>query len=449
MALPIWVGIIGIILAVILIILLSMRGYSIVFIAPLAAVLVMLANNMDIFKAMISGPESYMMGLSRYIINYFLIFMLGSILAKYIEVSGAADTIAEAIMKGTGAKSKFTLLIAIFLIAAILTYGGISIFVVIFAIVPLARPIFKQMDMAWNLISLPVMLGASTFTLVMLPGTPSIHNVIPTTVLGTTLTAAPILGIIGTVAALVFGLWYMKFELKRSIKKGENYSTYCESKIDEAGIIDLDQTKNPKLIPAIVPLIILIAIILIGSFKNIANIILICLIIANLVAAISFNSFIPSHKKVINEGAQGAIFPIFFTATVVGFGTVITAAPAFGSVSEAVFHIPGSPLISLSVATMLMTIITASSSGAISIIVSAFGTSYVDMGIEPQVIHRVIVMASAVLTSVPHSGLFLSFLALTNLNHKNTFRYYFFMITGPNAVALIIVLLGNIVLGIK
>lgn len=449
MILPIWVGIAGIIAAVVFIIFLSMRGYSIVFIGPLAAVLVMLTNNMDLYTSTISGPESYMMGFAKYIVNYFVIFMLGSILAKYIEASGAADVIARAIMRRTGTQKPYSLLIAVFLIGAILTYGGISIFVVIFAIIPLARPIFKEMDLAWNLISLPVMLGASTFTMTMLPGTPSIHNVIPTTVLNTTLTAAPVLGILGTIAALLFGLWYMKFELNRSIKRGENYSTYCPADMAEADKAVPESVKKPKLVTAILPLVLLIAIILTGSFHKVPNIILIGLIAANVTAAVISHPFITSHKKVINEGSQGSVFPIFFTAAVVGFGSVITAAPAFDTISAAIFQLPGSPLISLSVATMLMTVITASSSGAIAIIVSAFGTSFLDLGIDPQVIHRVIVVASAVLTSMPHSGVCLSFLALTKLNHKNAFKYYFLMITGSNAAALLVVLLGHIILGLK
>lgn len=116
MILPIWVGIAGIIAAVVFIIFLSMRGYSIVFIGPLAAVLVMLTNNMDLYTSTISGPESYMMGFAKYIVNYFVIFMLGSILAKYIEASGAADVIARAIMRRTGTQKPYSLLIAVFLI---------------------------------------------------------------------------------------------------------------------------------------------------------------------------------------------------------------------------------------------------------------------------------------------------------------------------------------------
>jgi H+/gluconate symporter-like permease len=446
MVMPGWIGIAGIVLAIGLIIFLAMKGYSIVFIGPLAAVIVMLTNNMDLYTAAISGPTAYMAGLAKYITNYFAIFLLGSILAKYIEASGAATSIAKSIMKLTGTEKPYALLVAIFMISAVLTYGGISLFVVIFAIIPLARPIFKQMDMAWNLISIPVMLGVATFTMTMLPGTPSIQNVIPTTILGTTLTAAPVLGILGTIAALAFGLWYMKHELNKSIKKGENYSTYCLDAAEETAAADV---KTPNIIASILPLVLLIAIILAGSIMKVPNIILIGLITANVVAAVAFNAFIKSHKIVINEGSQGSVFPIFFTAAAVGFGTVITSAPAFKVIADAILHMPGSPLISLSVATMVMAVITGSSSGTIAIILSAFGKAYMDMGISPDVIHRVTVVASSVLTAMPHSGVCLSFLALTKLNHKNAFKYFFLVITGSNAAALLVILLGNIILGLK
>jgi H+/gluconate symporter-like permease len=337
------------------------------------------------------------------------------------------------------------------MIAAVLTYGGISLFVVIFAIIPLARPIFKKLDMAWNLISIPVMLGMATFTMTSLPGTPSIQNVIPTTLIGTTLTAAPVLGILATIASLAFGLWYMKYELNKSIKAGENYATFtsAEHHGPAAEAAAGEEVKLPNIIASVFPLVILIIIILIGSAMKIPNIILVGLIIANVSAAICFITFIKDHKAVINAGSQGSVVPIFLTAAAVGFGTVITAAPTFKVVSAAILKMPGSPLISLSVATMIMSVITGSASGTIAIIISAFGKAYMNMGMSADVIHRVTVIASAALTAMPHSGVCLSFFALTHLNHKNGFKRFFLTITGANCAALVAVLLGNILLGLK
>lgn len=437
-----WIAPVGILISIALIIYLAMKGYSIVFIGPLCSILVILVNGMDLFSAVISAPNSYMMGLAKYIINYFAVFLLGSILAKYIEESGAARSIAKSVMKVTGTEKPFSLLVGIFLISAILTYGGISLFVVIFAVIPLSRPIFKEMNMAWNLIVIPVMLGVGTFTMTMLPGSPSIQNVIPTTALKTTLTAAPMLGLIGTVVAISFGLWYMKVELNKSIKNGEKYVADGKNNASETE----DNVKTPNIVSSIAPMVILIIIILVGSIYKVPNIILIGLIIANILSAIIFNNYIDTQKAVINAGAQGAIIPAFFTAAAVGFGTVVTAAPGFKVISNMILNIPGSPLISLSIATSLMSIITGSSSGALAIIMQAFAKDYVAMGISPDVIHRVSAIASATFTAMPHSGVVLSFFALSGLNHKNGFRYMFITMTGSNALALLAVLATAIIM---
>ena len=156
---------------------------------------------MDFFPSLIGNENSFMTGLSGFIINYFAVFLLGAILAQYIEKSGAAQSIAQKVLSITGTQKPFSVLIAVLVISAILTYGGISLFVVLFVVIPLAKPLFKELNIAWNLIVIPVFIGIGTFTMTMMPGTPSIQNVVPTKYLGTTLTAAPLMGIVATISS--------------------------------------------------------------------------------------------------------------------------------------------------------------------------------------------------------------------------------------------------------
>lgn len=438
------IGPISILIAIVLIVFLAMKGYNIVFIAPLCAIIVILFNGMDVYSGIVSAPNSYMMGLAKYIANYFAVFLLGSILAKYIDESGAARSIAKGVLKITGTEKPYSVLIAIFLISAILTYGGVSLFVAIFAIIPLARPIFKEMNISWSLVSMPIVLGVGTFTMTMLPGTPSIQNVIPTVALKTTLTAAPLLGIIGTVVAIAFGLWYMKHELNISIKNGETYAPYDIS--TEADVAKEQNVKTPSVILSVTPLLVLIVVIVVGSVMKIPNIILVGLLIGILLAAILLKDYVVSQKSTVNAGAQAAILPIFLTAAAVGFGTVITAAPGFKAISAAILHIPGSPLISLSVATSLIAVVTGSASGSLGIVMDSLIKTYINMGINPEVLHRVAAMASAPFTMLPHSGITLSFLAISGLTHKNAFKRMFIMNTGAHTLALIVVIIASIVI---
>lgn len=432
----------GIFIGIILIILLAMKGYSIIFVAPLAAIVVILTNGMDFFPSLIGTETSYMTGLADFIVNYFGVFLLGAILAKYVEKSGAAQSIAQKVLSITGTEKPFSVLIAIFVISAILTFGGISLFVVLFVIIPLAKPLFKQLNIAWNLVVIPIFLGIGTFTMTMLPGTPSIQNVVPTTYLGTTLTAAPIIGIVTTIVTIVIGLIYMKFTLNKSIANGETFAPYIQTGVEEEGL----KEKTPSFFKSILPILALILIIFVGSATGVANTVYIGLGAAILMAIVFYHPYMPSHQEALSQGANGAITPIFFTASAVAFGVVITSAPGFTVISDFILGIPGDPLISLSVASGSLGAITGSASGGLGIAMEGFAQTYLEMGVHPEAIHRVSAIASAVLTALPHSGAILSMFALTGLTHKSAYKYSFLSTTIPNIFALVVALILGILI---
>ena len=214
----------GVLLAIIAIIYWTSKNLHVIIAAPLASLIIILTNQMNVLEVMLGKEQSYMAGLAGFLINNFAIFMLGSILAQYMEASGATQTIANSILKVMGKDSPYKGLLAITLIASILTYGGVSIFVVIFTLLPLSRPLFKELNFNWALFPLPVFLGAGTYTMTTLPGAPSIQNVIPTKVLGTSLTAAPVISLAASLTLLVFGMLYMAYCLKKSLADGETYT---------------------------------------------------------------------------------------------------------------------------------------------------------------------------------------------------------------------------------
>ncbi len=428
-----WLGVVGIIVALAAIIFMAMRSYSILVIAPLCALLVIITNRMDILPALLSDPKSsYMFGLGGFIAKYFMVFLLGAVLGKYMEDSGAAKSIAKWIISKTGSENPMAIMIAIFLIGSVLTYGGVSLFVAIFAIIPEARPLFKRLNLAWHLFMIPLVLGIATYTMTMLPGTPSIQNVIPTTYLHTTLTAAPLVGILASIAVILWGFWYMKRELAKSIAKGE---VYDEANAGSAAVSDDEELPSPMI--SILPLICLIATVIIGSALKIEGIIIPALLLAVVLSAIFFRKYLTSQIKTINLGAVNSVNPAFFTAAAVGFGIVVAAAPGFKVISKAILSIPGNPLISLSVATGLLGCITASSSGALGIAMEAFAKTYLALGIDPGAIHRIAAIASGI-GSLPHAGAVFAFFAATGLNHGNSYRHVFWICVFGPFLALIV-----------
>ena len=438
-------GSLGVLLGVAAIIYFSLKEINIIIAAPLATVIVVLLNQMDVVTSLLGNqPNNYMGALSTYILNYFAIFLLGSIWAKLMEASNATVSIADFILQKVGYDNPYRVLVAIFIISAILTYGGISLFVVMFAVLPLAKSLFKKMDLAWNLIQVPLWLGIATITMTVLPGTPAIQNVIPIQYLDTSLTAAAIPSILGGIGCVIFGLFYMNYTLKKSLAKGENFSTYTSGAQTEAS-----DRKQPPFIASIMPLTILVLIAISGSVLGNdfikKNIIYVALIVGILLALILFYRYIPDKIGSLSVGATGSVGPIFATSSAVAFGAVVMIAPGFKIFSDLILNIPGSPLISLTVLTSAMSAITGSSSGALGIVMPNFSEYYLSTGLNPEMIHRVAAVASNILTIVPQSGVLLTFLSLTGLNHKTGFKQAFTTVFMGTLIAeIIIIIVGSL-----
>lgn len=439
------IGILGLLIGVVAIIYLSARGMNINIAAVIAAFIVIITNQMNIMEGFLGAEPSYMQALAGFIIDNFGIFLMGTILSQYMDKSGALLSIANTMLEKIGTKNKFAVLCVIALIVGFLTYGGINVFVVLFAVVPFTRPIFKRLNLNWKLASLPIFLGMATVTLSILPGTPSIQNIIPTQTLGTPLTAAPIISIIASVAVIIFGLLYMKWALNRSIKKGEKFYDYLEGnqtaiEREEKKFEAEEQEKElPSVFKSVLPMVTLIAIVL--TFADVPNIVLIGLTISVFLAAILFHSYIPEHQVLLSTGASTAVPAVFNVGSVIGFGTLVTMAPAFANIQDLILGIPGSPLIGLSVVSALLGGITGSSNGAIAIVMETMIADYVALGINKELLHRTVVVGAGVLTHVPQSGITITFNNISGLSLKHGFKEQFIIVGGGHFIALLIILI--------
>ena len=163
----------GIILGLALLMILAYRGMSIIWIAPICAMIVAVSGGLDLLPAY---TDSYMTGFVGFAKNWFPVFMLGAIFGKIMDESGAAKSVAHAVINIIG--KKFAIL-AVVLACAVLTYGGISLFVVVFAIYPLALALFREANITRKLIPGAIALGSFTFTMTAIPGSPQIQNLIP------------------------------------------------------------------------------------------------------------------------------------------------------------------------------------------------------------------------------------------------------------------------------
>lgn len=212
----------------------------------------------------------------------------------------------------------------------------------------MAKPIFKQLNISWKLVIIPVFGGTSTFTMTMLPGAPSLHNIVPSTALETTLTAGSLIGIVTSIVAIVFILVFMKISLLRSLRKGETFNAIDK---DDVSQVDVD-CKLPAFIVSLLPILVFVAIILL--FSSVNNIIIVALIVSIVLSAILFRKQISEQKEVLNQGANESLGSTITTGSTIAFGSMATSVPAFKGVFQLIQSIPGPPVLSLMIGTGLI-----------------------------------------------------------------------------------------------
>ncbi|MGN6237656.1 GntP family permease [Dyella sp.] len=424
------------------------RGYSVILFAPLAALGAVLLTEPSLVAPMFTGL--FMDRMVGFLKLYFPVFMLGALFGKLIELSGFSKAIVAATI---GLVGRSRAMLSIVLVCALLTYGGVSLFVVVFAVYPFAAELFRASDIPKRLIPGTIALGAFTFTMDSLPGTPQIQNIIPTAFFGTTGWAAPWLGTIGAVFILVVGLSYLEWRRRKAAAAGEGYGTEL---VNEPAPFEHGKLAHPLL--AILPLV------LVGVVNK-----LLTDVIPHLYGASS--SFVPAvvgeAKPIVQETAKiaaiwavegallvgilcvlatawkpvitrfaegskaavgGALLASMNTASEYGFGAVIAALPGFKLVADGLRAIPH-PLVNEAVSVTALAGITGSASGGMSIALAAMSDWFIKNAtaahIPLEVLHRVVAMASGGMDTLPHNGAVITLLAVTGLTHKESYRDIF------------------------
>ena len=442
-------GIVGIVVGLVLLVVLAFKGCSMLWVAPIAAIIVALMGGISLLPAY---TDTYMSGFVNFVLQYFPMFMLGAIFGKLMEVTGSASSIARILSEKIGAKRAVA---AIVICTAILVYGGISLFVVSFAIYPIAISLFRNANLPRRLIPGCIACGAFTFAMTAFPGSPQINNIIPTNYLGTTAMAAPVLGIIGGVIMFVLGVLWLNHRAKKMTADGEHF----DEPTGTAAVSSSDETRPVNFVLAILPLIVVVAVLNVlpklidfGDNESTYSIILALLAGILLTLLLNVKTSRKLFMKAVNEGALSSLPATLNTSAVVGFGSVIKAIPAFAVLTAAILGIEASPLISEAISVMVIAGATGSASGGLGIALEALGDKYLalanTLGISAGVLHRVATMASGCLDSLPHNGGVITILTVCGMTHKES---YFDMamttVVIPIIATAVIVALGMLGIG--
>ncbi len=430
-------SVLGIILSLAFIVVLALRGWHIIIIAPLAVVVVAIFSRMNIMETM-TGP--YMKGFVNYAGKFYLIFLAGSVFGKFMEDGQAAHSIANGILRVIGKESPLRVLLAISVVSLCLTYGGVSLFVVIFAVIPIARPLFKEANLSWHLFMAAFIFGAASLTMTMLPGTPQIQNIMPTKYMASTTTSAPLVGLAGAVIVAAFNVLYFRYILKKSKARGEVYEEPA------AGVLGAGAPASgpmPSVWLSLVPPVIVLLLLNIDlpyvkrdAVAALTGGVATCIIL--------FWKYYRNILDTLNRGALNTVVPIVNTCADVGYGMAVASTTGFKVVSAWLLTLPMHPIISLSVATNIMAAITGSASGGLGIILETMAPKYLALGLSPDLIHRIAAMSSGAFDAMPHNGAVITMLAVAGLTHVNAYKHIFW----GHVIATTIALFFAIPLGI-
>lgn len=425
----------GIFIGLALLMFLAYRGWSIIWIAPLCALVVALTGGLELLP---SYTDTYMEGFVGFTKSWFPVFMLGAIFGKLMEITGAAAAVAQFLVKFIGSKRA---ILAVVVGCGVLTYGGISLFVVVFAMYPFAIALFREANISRKLIPGAIALGSFTFTMTAIPGTPQIQNLIPMEYYNTTPLAAPIMGIAAAITMLGGGYAYLVWKEKKLTVKGE---VFTEPKNKEDITIAYEKLPNPFL--SFLPLL---SVILTLNLPQLEWEIVPALISGIFLSMVLNYKYYGEFIKAINGGASGSIIAIINTSAAVGFGSVVRGVPGFQALTDLMLGIKGNPLISEAVSVNVLAGATGSASGGMGIALAALGDKYYEIamgtGISPEAFHRVASLASGGLDTLPHNGAVLTLLAITGLTHKDSYIDIFICCSViPIASVVIAIILASI-----
>ena len=476
-------GLLGILLALALLMWLAYRGWSVLLLAP-AAALVAAAISREPLLA--HWTQTFMGSASRFIAQWFPLFLLGALFGKLMDDSGSVTAIARYLTERLGTRRA---MLAVVLSSAVVTYGGVSVFVAFFVLVPMAQALFQTADIPRRLMAAAIALGTLTFTMTALPGTPALQNAIPMPFFDTTPFAAPGLGIIASVIIFAFGMWWLGRAEAAARRAGEGYGggpdvvhaddEEMRGHATVAREFDPAEVRHgrhgdgePPFILAILPLVVVIVMNFLMSLVvlprldfsflaqeawggttigHVAGIwsVAVALATAALTVVIVHYRRLPALRESMDAGANASVLPVLTVGSLVGFGAVVAALPAFAVVRDAVLSVPGGPLVSLSVAMNVLCGLTGSASGGMAIALDALGDTYLRLatehGIDPALMHRVAVISSGTLDSLPHNGTILTLLSVSGLTHRESYRDIVMVVIVGVIIALVAVIaLGSV-----
>ncbi|MDO5669933.1 MAG: GntP family permease [Corynebacterium sp.] len=466
-------GIIGILVSLALLITLAYRGVPVLIAAPAASLVALIFSGAPMLPAY---TEIFMPAMANFVGSFFPVFLTGAIFGMLMTVTGYAKSIATSVTSLIGGKGAIA---ATVITSALMTYGGISLFVVAFVMYPLARELFRVADIPRRLIPATIALGIFTFTMTALPGTPQVQNIIPGQFFDTGSFAGALIGIIGSLIILAFGMGWLEFRRRQLVRNGEHFSSRENDGEEDtsSGISNGTENHLPEPTNRFIPFVPLLTVFAVNflctlyifpaldwsylsedkyggatlSSRAALWAVLVGITTAILVILALNARHVQKLFRALGEGAKNSMFPVFSTASEVGYGAVVASVAAFALVRDSVFNMGANAIITSVVTVSITAGLTGSSSGGMTIALNALGEQLRDMavadGISMEAMHRLTAMAAGGLDTLPHSGAVVTLLIVCGLTHRQSYKDVA-MITMAGPLLAVALLVGAVSAGI-
>lgn len=412
-------GVIGLLLSLALLMIIVYRGVGVVAASIICGLIVIFTNGVELWPTL---RDAFLPGITGFVGNYFFLLSMGALFGQALGDSGSAKAIGDYFVRKMGAGN---IVFITTIITSILAYAGVSLFVQVFTVQPLVLGIFREANIPRRFLIGSFVLGTGTYMMTAMPGIPALPNLIPTTYLGTTPTAAPIMGIICSVFMFATGNLFLKFELKKARAKGEGFIVNHES--DDKYLAITDDRVLPSIGKAVAPIVVLLVLLLTlsGKFENKNFGVSIFLVIGTIITYILNWNLISDKLKTLNTGLSGSVMALVNTGVLVGFGNIVASTPAYQSFVDFALSISVNPYLSIFFAVNICAGITGSASGGLTIFMENLAEEYLAMGVNPAAFHKIAAIACGGLDSLPHNGALNTQFMLQGTNHKESYWYVF------------------------
>ncbi len=432
-------GVLGLIVAIVCVIALIWKNWHMAIVSLAGALIVILFNAMNPVETL-SG--SFMSGMSGFAGNWFLLFMLGAIFGKVMGDSGASVGIANRMLKLLGEKS---VVLVVMLTGLVLSYGGIGTFIIAFSLYPIAVALFQKADIPKKLIVATIMVCPVTVCMAMLPGSPSTQNLIPTTYFNTTAYAGAKIGIICSVIMFVSAYLYLNWQIKKARANGEHFVASPGEDIMDLSAVE--EGKTPSTAACFTPIVVLLALMFgIQSLTDIPSSYAVSLAMACaiVVGCILYKDRL-NIKDAVSNGAAGGLSSLIATSSIMGFGAVVSASPAYTSITDALVNMNANPLITALISINVIAAITGSSAGGLNIFLGSMGEYLAASGLNTAMLHRVVCIASSGFDAMPHASGMVVCNQIAKTSQKDTYKYVFICCAiMPFCCAILACILGTI-----